>query len=142
MFSMRSWVLGACLVSCALSAFAASNTLEYQNQRGSTLSLTLTPGKGDTGTVSGTFTSAVGDCKADVGVPMAVSGFYNGNALAITENFPDCHLVAAMTGNWTDHQDHIRMLWLVTATAADPAQKDWNSNLVGTDFYTRVSHTS
>jgi hypothetical protein len=54
----------------APSAYAAnSQTIVYKNQRGSMMTLIFHQKEGNTGTLEGTFTTAVGKCLKDVGVP-------------------------------------------------------------------------
>ena len=122
----------------------AGKTLTYKNQRGSTLSLTWhesLPNKDvpaveqeiKTGTLTGTFTTAVGKCATGYAAP--VTGVFNGNAIAITLNLPKCKQVIAMTGNLTDDNEELHTLWLDAAQAADPRKADWNSNIIGADHY-------
>lgn len=119
-------------------AFAENNQIiTYKNQRGSILTLTWQNDKDNTGTLTGTFNTAVGNCQADVGKPLPISGFYNGNAIAITVNFPNCKQVVAMTGNVTNGKNEIFMLWLDANQAKDPRGKEWNTNLIGADSYTK-----
>ncbi len=123
-------------MSCALAA--TDQTIIYKNQRGSTMTLIWHADKNNTGTLTGTFTTAVGNCKADVGRPLPVTGYFNGNALAVTVNFPHCKQVVAITGNTTNDQAELHTLWLDATQAKDPTGQDWNSNLIGTDSYKKV----
>ena len=86
----------------------------------------------------GTFTTAVGNCKADVGAALPVRGFFNGNAIAITVNFPHCKQVVAMTGHLTANRNALSTLWLDAIQAKDPTNKNWNANITGADYYARV----
>jgi hypothetical protein len=127
------------LLATSYSALAATEpTITYKNQRGSTLTLIWHADKRETGTLTGTFTTAVGNCKADVGVPLPISGFFNGNAIAITVNFPHCKQVVAMTGHLTANRHTLSTLWLDAAQAKDPIHKDWNANITGADYYEQV----
>jgi hypothetical protein len=127
------------LLFVSYGAFAATEqTIAYKNQRGSTLTLVWHTDKKETGTLSGTFTTAVGNCKTDVGVPLPVSGFFNGNAIAITVNFPHCKQVVAMTGHITANFNELSTLWLDATQAKDPVHKNWDANITGADFYERV----
>lgn len=132
---------GVAIFSFLFSSYTVNanndQTISYQNQRGSTLTLTFHPNKNDTGTLSGSFTSAVGECKQDVGVALPLNGFYNGNAIALTVNFPHCKHIAAMTGNMLEEKSQIKMLWLVNSDVKDPQGKNWNSNYIGNDFYNK-----
>jgi len=119
------------------SLIFSEQTLTYVNQRGSVMVLTWNGDPEATGSLSGTFTTAVGNCKTDVGVPMPLSGFFNGNAIAVTVNFPNCKQVVAMTGNLIDQNQELNTLWLDAHQAADPTRKDWNSNIIGADHYVR-----
>ncbi len=121
---------------CAFAA--AEQTVTYKNQRGSVLTLIWHAETKETGTLSGTFTTAVGNCKADVNVPMPISGFFNGNAIAITVNFPHCKQVVAMTGHLSANRDELATLWLDAMQAKDPAHKNWDANITGADYYQRV----
>jgi len=135
--------LAISLVCCSLSAAqlacaAPDQTIIYKNQRGSTMTLVFHSGEGNTGTLEGTFTTAVGECKADVGVPLPLTGYFNGNAAGITFNFPHCKQVVAMTGNLMNDRSKLHTLWLDAAPVDDSRGKDWNSNIVGSDAYDRV----
>ncbi len=144
MKSIKNIVLTAAVSSVILGSLASaevSQSVTYENQRGSTMVLTFMAGQQDnTGTLAGTFTSAVGSCAKDVGVSMPLTGYYNGNAIALSVNFPDCQVVIAMTGNLLEDQNQIKMMFLGASPAKDPSGKDWNSNVVGTDFYNKVNH--
>ena len=119
-------------------------TITYKNQRGSILSLTWHESSQNnadaaseqeikTGSLTGTFTSAVGKCATGYAAP--VTGVFNGNAIAITLNLPKCKQVIAMTGNLTNENEELHTLWLDAAQAADPRKDDWNSNIIGADHY-------
>lgn len=124
-----------------LSAFAEDQTINYKNQRGSTMTLTWhqQDAKHNTGTITGTFTSAVGNCKADLYKAMPLTGYYNDNTVAITVNFPQCKAVAAMTGNVATDKQQVTTLWILANDAKDPIHKDWNSNVVGTDSFQKIT---
>ena len=140
-----SKTLALALVACSFvsiqNVYANSEqVLQYENQRGSTMMLILHQDKQEnTGTITGTFTSAVGDCKPDVGVPLPVNGFYNNNAITITVNFPHCQQVVAMTGNIINNQNQLHTLWLDAKPVTDPQGADWNSNIIGSDFYHKIN---
>jgi hypothetical protein len=127
------------MANITYNAIAATDqTLSFKNQRGSTMTLTFHTVKNHIGTISGTFTTAVGSCKADVGAPMPVTGFFNNNAVSIAIDFVDCESVATMAGNLVDHQTALDTLWLVTSVTKDPMHKNWNSNLIGSDYFKKI----
>lgn len=126
------------LVGVQIAYAASEQTITYKNQRGSTMTLIFHQEEGSTGTLTGTFTTAVGNCKTDVGVPQPLSGYYNGNAIAVTFNFPHCKQVVAMTGNLLDGKNKIQTLWLDAQPAKDPHNKDWDSNIIGSDSYDKT----
>lgn len=130
--------LGSILLSHQVSA-ATDPSITYKNQRGSTMTLAWHADTDKTGSLSGTFTTAVGNCKEDVGVPLPLVGYFNGNAIAVTVNFPHCKQVVAMTGNVNKDQSNIHMLWLDANQADDPRGKNWNSNIIGSDSYERIA---
>jgi len=118
------------------SAFAAGDqSATYQNQRGSKMILTWHSDSKKTGTLSGTFTTAVGNCKKDMRVPLPLVGYFNGNIISVTVNFPHCKQIVAMTGNLNGDQTSIHTLWLDANQADDPQGKNWNTNIVGSDVY-------
>jgi len=118
------------------SAIAASDTgITYKNERGSEMVLNWHNDLKNTGTLSGTLTTAVGNCKEDMNVPMPLMGYFNGNAVSITVNFPHCHQVVAMTGNVSKDRRTIHTLWQDASQADDPRGKDWNSNIIGSDSW-------
>jgi hypothetical protein len=132
-FLKSSLVLGLLFTSSLVNA-EVDKTVTYQNQRGSVLTVTLHEVVNNTGTLTGTFTTAVGNCPTDMGVPMPITGYYNGNAVAISINFPNCKQVVAMTGTISDTELHT--IWLDAAQAKDPVVQNWNSNVIGADHYT------
>lgn len=124
------WALATLLVQAPA---LAEKTVTYKNQRGSVLTLKINDSADKTGLVTGTFTSAVGPCAA--GKVMPVTGYINGNAVAITVDLEKCEKVIAMTGNLTDNDKELHTLWFVASQAADPRAKDWNANVMGADHY-------
>lgn len=122
------------------NAMAASDSsITYKNQRGSTMVLAWHTEAENTGTLSGTFTTSVGNCKEDIGVPLPLLGYFNGNAISVTINFPHCKQVVAMTGNLSNDQSNIHTLWLDANQANDASGKDWNSNIIGSDSYKKIN---
>ncbi|CAN5220266.1 hypothetical protein BH10PSE19_BH10PSE19_14320 [soil metagenome] len=128
-----------CYLLCAgfTANAAVDQSITYKNQRGSIMTLTWHSSTKNTGTLTGTFTTMVGKCAADVGVPVPLSGFFNGNAVAITFNFPHCQQVVAMTGHLTDQNNALSTLWLDATLSHDPIHKDWDANITGADYYKR-----
>jgi hypothetical protein len=127
---------------CVLShhAIATSDpSITYKNQRGSTMTLVWHTGFENTGTLTGLFTTAVGNCKEDIGVPLPLSGYFNGNAISVTINFPHCKQIVAMTGNLSKDQSNIHTIWLDANQADDPRGKNWNSNIIGSDSYEKLN---
>lgn len=127
------------LTSINTAQAANDKKLTYVNQRGSTMTLVFHQLDGNTGTLAGTFTTAVGEHAKDVGVPQTLSGFYNGNAITVAFNFPHSGAAAAMTGNLLDGGNKIQTLWLVASDSKDPTHTNWNSNIVGTDAFNLVT---
>lgn len=134
-----AWCLGLA-VSCMAQVASAttSNSVIYENQRGSTLVLVWHPELGNTGTLSGTFNTKVGNCAKDMNQALPVKGYYNGDALSVAVNFPHCKQTIAMAGNVSEDQNTIHMLWLDANQAKDSNGKDWNSNIIGSDVYTKL----
>ena len=131
-----SVMVAACFLSVSTGVSAAQGMI-YKNQRGSTMELVLHPQEGNTGTITGSFTTAVGNCKTDMGVPMPISGFFNGNAISVSVNFPHCKQVVAMTGHLLEENNALYTLWLDASQSADPMKKDWTANISGADYYKR-----
>ncbi len=128
----------SCLVmgSTAISA-APSNSITYKNQRGSTLTLTWNSEQANAGSLTGSFITAVGNCKAAIGQPVPVTGYYNGNAIALIVNYPACNSVVAMTGNFNRNNDELKTIWLVARKADDPVQANWDANTIGSDTFNK-----
>lgn len=131
-------IAGMGILSMGCSEIASAQEMIYKNQRGSIMKLELHPQEENTGKITGTFTTAVGNCKADMNVPMPISGFYNGNAISVAVNFPHCKQVVAMTGHLLEENKTLYTLWLDAAHTADPMKKDWTANITGADFYQQV----
>jgi hypothetical protein len=132
--------LGMC--SLFLSTYAnavTDSSTTYKNQRGSTLLLSWHKDFQNTGSLSGTFTTAVGNCKEDIGVPLPLVGYFNGNAISVTVNFPHCDQVVAVTGNVSNNLSTLHTTWLDANQVSDPREKNWNSNIIGSDSYYKIS---
>ena len=139
----KAMIAAVCIAGMGHAAVAktVSNTTRYKNERGSILRLTWHAKGNDTGTVTGSFRTAVGDCKAEINKAVPVTGHYSGNAMALTINFPKCKQVIAMTGNVDATKTKIATLWLDAHATTDP-QKDWNSNIIGTDTFHKIAMTT
>ena len=135
--SMIKWFLVAGLVIAQLQAYADTNSVRYKNQRGSVLEFTKHPSADGVGSLTGSFVTAVGNCKTDMNVPVPISGYYNGNVVAISINFPHCKQVVSLTGNLSNNETNLNTLWLDASQATDPIHANWNSNIVGADSYTK-----
>jgi len=129
------------LYSCIFMKCSIAATefgINYKNQRGSTMTLILHYDSKKTGTLTGNFTTAVGNCKEDIGKPMPLSGYFNGNAISFVINFPHCKQVIAVIGNFIHDQSKIETLWLDANQINDPNSQNWNSNIIGSDHYERM----
>jgi len=136
LFKLYPLILG--VVICNYAFAVTSNTINFKNQRGSTMKLIWKEDLKNTGTLSGTFITAVGNCKKDMGVEMPLTGYFNGNAIALTVNFPHCNQVVSITGNISEDKNTINTLWLDTVASSDPSGKNWNSNIIGYDSYQKI----
>lgn len=136
----RVVLLSVLLVGVGSVAYAA-DTAEtvYKNQNGSVLKLQFDSKDKNSGSLSGTFTTAVGNCKADINVPVPITGFYNGNAVSISINFPHCKQVVAMTGNFNKNNTQLTTFWLDTGVLKNSPHKDWNANTIGVDAFQKVA---
>lgn len=131
--------LGLSLVLMNFNAVAqTSSSVTYKNQRGSMLMLEWHRDLADTGTLTGTFNTAVGNCKADIGVPLPILGYFNGNVITVTVNFPHCKQAVAMTGNVSKDLNSIHTLWMDANQAEDAQGKDWSANIFGADVYQKI----
>jgi hypothetical protein len=140
MYSKKIFALcGLCFLLSHNAMATSDPSITYKNQRGSTITLVWHAEVANTGTLSGTFTTAVGNCKEDIGVPLPLLGFFNGNAISVTINFPHCKQVVAMTGNLNSNQSNIHTIWLDANQANDPRGEDWNSNIIGSDSYKKIN---
>lgn len=133
--NIKSKLICSALLLVIFNAQAQSPVVQYKNQRGSVIAMTLQDEGNNAGTLKGTFTTAVGNCQAEVGKPMALSGFYSGNAVTISVNYPKCKKTVAMTGHFSEDRSQLHTLWLVAEESNDPRGKNWNSNIVGADHY-------
>lgn len=127
-----------CVNNSVYATTSNTQSITYKNQRGSTMTLNWQPGQNNTGTLTGTFNSAVGSCKTDMNKPMPLTGFYNGNAISVIVNFPDCKAIAAMSGTLSNKRDQLETLWILTEQSKDSASKNWNSNIIGSDSFQKI----
>ena len=105
----------------------------WVNQRGSTLDI-----KEHEGLLSGYFTTAVGKTRSCIGVPVAITGSSNKNAMAISFSMGSCGSPAtlAVTGlimKDKNGKEQLRTQALIQFNGAE----SWDSQVLTTDFYTR-----
>ncbi len=136
LFKSTAFIVSS-LVCISFTHSLQAQGMIYKNQRGSIMELVLHPQDGNVGTITGTFTTAVGNCKTDMGVAMPITGFVNGNAISVSINFPHCKQVVAMTGHLLEENNTLYTLWLDASQSADPMKKDWTANISGADYYQR-----
>jgi hypothetical protein len=137
---MNRVLVSGLLLAVSVSASAANDTnIQYKNDHGSILNLTMNPDGKDTGTLTGTFTTAIGNCAAAIGKTAPVTGFYNGRSMAITMNFPGCKQVVAMKGHFIKNKEVLNTLWLGVNTAKETVEPQWDSTIVGHDHFVRTS---
>ena len=91
--------------------------------------------KNNTGTLNGTFTTVVGNCKADMNTPMPITGYFNGNVVTISINFPECKQAIAMTGHLLNDNKDLFTLWADINDVKDPQGQDWNNTISGADHF-------
>ena len=129
------------LLACLSTNVMASTSTQYtfKNQRGSVMSFTMQEHGDNAGSISGTFTTAVGNCQIEVGKPMPITGFYSGNALSLSVNYPKCKKTIAMTGHLSQDKTELNTLWLVAEESTDPKGKHWNANIVGSDAFKQIN---
>ena len=134
---------GMLFITPAFGMTQATQTTKYVNQRGSVLILTKDKAGANSGTLTGTFTTAVAskDCQKVIGQPMPISGFYSGNAITLSVNFPLCNAVVAIIGNITNNNT-IDTLWLNAQQADNPNEEDWNSRTTGHDLFHKVAENN
>jgi hypothetical protein len=130
-------VVATSFLCASFTQISLAQGMIYKNQRGSIMELVLHPQEGNTGAITGSFTTAVGNCKSDIGVAMPLTGFFNGNTISISVNFPHCKQVVAMTGHLLEENNTLYTLWLDAAQSVDPMKKDWTANISGADYYKR-----
>jgi len=125
-------------VSNAIYA-ASDHMISYKNQRGSIMALNFHPGKEvNEGTLDGTVKLAMGDPKKDTEIAFPLSGYYSGNAMAITISFLRSKQVTAMIGHFLDNKRTIQTLSLDALQTKNSHMEDWNSNIIRAGYYTRL----
>ncbi|MGI9273976.1 MAG: avidin/streptavidin family protein [Endozoicomonas sp.] len=106
----------------------------WQNQRGSTLEI-IREGPDH---LKGHFTTAVANTRACIGHPVPFRGANNGNALSISMSLESCGspTVIAMSGivMEKDGKEQLKTQALIQYKGVET----WNSQILTTDFYTRV----
>lgn len=133
-------VLASVVLSMVASAALADEAkiTKYQNPRGSELELAWHAVDATSGTLTGTFKTAVSQCKAAIGQPMPATGVYNGNVLALTVNYPGCDTVLAFAGNTDkDHKD-VSLHWFLTKHTANISES-WDATITGVDIFKSIS---
>jgi hypothetical protein len=134
-------VIAAGLLILTASAAIADEAkiTKYQNPKGSELELTWHPDNDKSGTLTGTFKTAVSKCKAAIGQPMPVVGVYNGNVLALTVNYPACESVLAFSGNTDKDHSRVNLHWFLTRHSANLGDS-WDSTTTGVDVFKGITH--
>jgi len=118
----------------------ANKTVQFRNHHGSKFTV-IGHKKGHlSGTFTGTFTSAVAlpHCSRIVNKARPITGFYNGNAISITVNYPSCGTILTWIGN-VDRKQNFHAMWLDTTQAADPHGKNFGSRTIGHEVFQAIS---
>ena len=120
----------------------SDKALHYKNQRGSLLDIVLHKKSDNSGTVTGTFKTAVANsnCQNDIGKARPVTGFYTGNSITLSINYPNCGATIAVAGNF-DKSNNIETLWIVANQGQDSEGKNWNNRTLGHDQFEIVSQS-
>ena len=105
----------------------------WVNTRGSSLDI-----KENKGLLSGYFTTAVGKTRSCIGVPVAIAGSSNKNAMSISFSMASCGspAVLALTGlimKDKNGKEQLRTQALIQFNG----KESWDSQILATDFYTR-----
>jgi len=140
---MKNTVLLTVSTVLSLGLFAnmamATNqpTETYKNQRGSVLVLERKATSANSGELMGMFTTAVASkrCQDLVGKSRPIKGYYTGNALSITVDYPSCGTVVSIIGN-KNSKNQINTIWVVANQAKHAQGQDWNTRYIGNDTYT------
>ncbi|AMO58007.1 hypothetical protein GZ77_19950 [Endozoicomonas montiporae] len=105
----------------------------WVNTRGSSLDL-----KENAGQLSGYFTTAVAKTRSCIGVPLAITGSTNKNAMAISFSLASCgsSAVIALTGLIMKDQNGKEQLRTQTLVQFN-GKESWDSQVLTTDYYTR-----
>lgn len=134
-------IVGFCCLFATVTATYASNdhTVTYKNQRGSVMALNFHPGKGkNEGMLDGTVTLAIADNhNKDVSVKFPLSGYYNGNVMAVIVNFSSSRQVTAVIGHFLDNKNKIQTLSLDALQTKNTHAEDWNTNIIRSGYYTK-----
>ena len=106
----------------------------WKNQRGSTLEII----RESPDNIKGHFTTAVANTRACIGHPVPFRGANNGNALSISMSLESCGspTVIAMSGILMekDGKEQLKTQALIQYKGMET----WNSQILTTDYYTRV----
>lgn len=123
-----------------ISTYAANeNTATYKNQRGSVMILNFHPdNKANAGTLDGTMTLNTGNLNKDSSIAYPLSGYYNGNVIGITVNFPQSKQVTAIIGHFISNKTKIETLSLDALQTKSSSPADWNSTTIRAGLYTKL----
>lgn len=111
-------------------------TLAFKNQRGSLLELTIQ----SENQISGYFTTAVASktCPDAIGTKRPITGYMVGNALTFSVVYPMCQSVLNISGNFTQSQNKIDTLSLLTQQAVDSTHEGPGARFIGHDSFKKI----
>jgi len=118
------------------TAFSASDTITYQNTRGSVLTLKFGPNP----VLTGQFTTAVAskECQQAIGTHRPIVGYIVDNALAFSVSYPMCGSVITLIGNIEKNKALIDMTGIVAHQSTNIAKEGPGARMISHDVFTRV----
>lgn len=133
----HSIYMGLVMVSLVSQAsFAANDTVNYKNGRGSLLTLQFNADN----TINGTFTTAVAskECQQAIGMKRPVIGFVAKNSITFSTNYPDCGSVVTFIGNVEKDRNTIDTTAMVAHASKQIATEGPGARMISHDVFTRI----
>ncbi|MCC2666510.1 MAG: Avidin family [Gammaproteobacteria bacterium] len=116
--------------------FAASDSINYKNTRGSMLTLQFNLDN----TLAGTFTTAVAskECPQAIGMKRPIIGFIAKNAITFSTNYPACGSVVTFIGNIEKNKTIIDTTAIVAHQSIEIATEGPGARMISHDVFTRT----
>lgn len=116
--------------------FSAQKTINFKNQRGSILELTILADN----KVEGFFTTAVASkaCPQAINAKRPITGYVIGNVVSFSVIYPMCETALTVSGNFDIAHNTIDAMNILNRQATNVAHEGVGERFIGHDFYKKI----